>query len=361
MEDRAEKMETEEALEAATVEKTREMDHIKVERPTPTLNEHVLFELIDKVEKTTGFLVFPNQINNTQCVTKLFDCLRRDHLPAAPDMLTDQTKPFMTMDRTVYGYPSKVVVTVTDGDGGVTITLSEEQGEARDGLVTPMVPSNMAAAHASTNHWLMTVLVVVHNLPNTVRFKMSPQTALAYLNMLWQVAMCRNMTIERFMIYRGESLRQITTEYNKCTETMDVVLVVVQKTLYVDMSTFSKVYVVRPVAFNKAAAEAGSMMIMEPGCVKYTEVKKRCDDLKTENVDRGKCITTLEEENGKLRKELRKEVNARPDHRDRDELFRRNDREPSRDHRDKDHGRWDRPRAQTTDPTPDGAGPEKGS
>lgn len=48
--------------------------------------------------------------------------------------------------------------------------------------------------------------------------------------------MYRNMTLERFMIYRSESLRQITTEYNKCTETMDVVLGVAQKTLFADMS-----------------------------------------------------------------------------------------------------------------------------
>lgn len=109
--------------------------------------------------------MFPNQVNNTQCDTKLFDCLRRDRLSAAPDMLPDQSKPFVAMDGTVYGYPSKVVATV--------------------GLVIPMVPSSMAAAHASTNRWLMTVLVVAHNLPSTAWFKMSPQAALAYLNMIW--------------------------------------------------------------------------------------------------------------------------------------------------------------------------------
>lgn len=90
------------------------------------------------------------------------------------------------------------------------------------------------------------------------------------------------------------------------------------------------------------------------------DLKKLCDELKTENVARGKRISILEEENGKLRKEMRKEANTRPDRRDRDEVFRRNDRDSSRDRRDIDRRRWDRPRAQPTDPTPDGAGPKKG-
>ena len=364
LQDRADKAQAEAAIEATAAEKAREAERIKAEKPTPTFSEHVLFELVEKVEKATGFLVFPNQVNNTQCATKLYDCLRRDRLPAAPDMLPDQSKPFMAMDGTVYGYPSKVVATATSGDnGGVTITLPEEQGETRAGLVVPMVPASMAAAHASTSRWLMTVLVVAHNLPSTARFKMSPQAALAYLNMLWQVAMYRNMTLERFMIDRSESLRQITTEYNKCTETMDVVLGGAQKTLYADMSTFAKVYAGPSVAFNKAAAEPGAMMLLDPGpsCVKCVELKKSCEDLKAENVARGKRINILEEENGKLRKEIRKEANTRPERRDRDDLFRRNDRDDSRDRRNSDRGTWERPRAQPTDPAPEGAGPKKGS
>lgn len=116
LQDRADKAQAEAAIEATAAEKAREAERIKAEKPTPTFSEHVLFELVEKVEKATGFLVFPNQVNNTQCATKLYDCLRRDRLPAAPDMLPDQSKPFMAMDGTVYGYPSKVVATATSGD-----------------------------------------------------------------------------------------------------------------------------------------------------------------------------------------------------------------------------------------------------
>ena len=67
--------------------KALEEERVTAEKPTPTFGEHVLFELIEKLEKATGVLVFPIQINNTQRATRIYDCARRDRLPSEPDMM----------------------------------------------------------------------------------------------------------------------------------------------------------------------------------------------------------------------------------------------------------------------------------
>ena len=73
------------------------------------------------------------------------------------------------------------------------------------------------------------------------------------------------MTLDCFMTYHRENLREITTSYNKGDVLMDDVLPRTQKTLYIDMSTYVKVYVYTPpTSPKKVAAETGVMqMCME--------------------------------------------------------------------------------------------------
>ena len=171
-EDRAEKVQTEEVIETDTVTKTLETEHVKPEKTTPTFSEHVLFELIEKLEKETGFLVFVIQIKNNQSTTRLYDCDLRDRLPSTPDLLPDQIKSFMTVDDRPYGYSTKVGA--TPGEVGVTISLPEgvSQGEAKDGDTPVTIPT------------IFTLLVVTQHLPDPACFKQGPEAVLDYLNML---------------------------------------------------------------------------------------------------------------------------------------------------------------------------------
>ena len=50
---------------------------------------------------------------------------------------------------------------------------------------------------------------------------MGPQATLTYLGMLWQVALYRGMTLDRYLVYRNESLRTMTERYNLDEESMD--------------------------------------------------------------------------------------------------------------------------------------------
>ena len=102
------------------------------------------------------------------------------------------------------------------------------------------MPTSLAGAHANTSRCFLTLLVVAQHLPEAAPFKMGPQATLAYINILWQVAMYRGMTLERYMTYRSESLRGITARYNKCEESMHDVLAFAQKMLYEDMSNYLK-------------------------------------------------------------------------------------------------------------------------
>jgi hypothetical protein len=71
---------------------------------------------------------------------------------------------------------------------------------------------------------------------------MSPQATLAYLAMLWQVAMYCGMTLKKYTVYRDESLRGITTIHNQNEQHMDDVFSFAQRALYDDMSQFVKLY-----------------------------------------------------------------------------------------------------------------------
>jgi hypothetical protein len=63
-------------------------ERVKAEKATPVFAEHVLIDLISVLQKKTGHQVFPVQINNAQCATKMYDFPRRNKLPLTPHHLT---------------------------------------------------------------------------------------------------------------------------------------------------------------------------------------------------------------------------------------------------------------------------------
>ncbi len=85
----------------------------------------------------------------------------------------------------------------------------------------------------------MTILVAVQALLPRVTFRLSPQAALAYLQTLHYVSTYQGMTLDRFLMYRNESLREIIQAYNKndAGGSLDPVLkVVIKKNKHTDQS-----------------------------------------------------------------------------------------------------------------------------
>ncbi len=92
---------------------------LKAEKPTTIFAEHVLFDLIEEVERATGFTIFPVQINNTACGTKLYDCAHRNRLPSSPEVLPDQGKSFTGADGGVCKVSQVKVLQAATGDDGL--------------------------------------------------------------------------------------------------------------------------------------------------------------------------------------------------------------------------------------------------
>jgi len=64
-EERTERARVEAAAGSHLAAKMQEEERVKAEKPTATFAEDVLFDLIERVETETGFIIFPVQINNT--------------------------------------------------------------------------------------------------------------------------------------------------------------------------------------------------------------------------------------------------------------------------------------------------------
>jgi hypothetical protein len=111
-----------------------------------------------------------------------------------------------------------VSIVVTDDDG-----LDDVKGMTV-GSHIKMPTSITGVHHANTSHWFLTLFVVVQHLQEMASFKMSPESTLAYLDMLWQVVMYRDITLEKYSVYHDENPRGITTRYNKGEERLDDVL-----------------------------------------------------------------------------------------------------------------------------------------
>jgi hypothetical protein len=299
-EERAEKTRAEAAAASLLAAKVQEEERVKAEKPTATFAEDVLFDLMERVEATTGFTIFPVQINNTACATKLYDNVRRNRLPSAPEQLPDQGKSFMGADGGVRKVSQAKVLQAATGADGVAYLVAEEGeiGESKGSAATVALP--IAIAHGNTSRWLFTLLLVGHHLPPTAPFKMSPQATLAYLNMLWQVGLTRGMTAESYHGYRQESHREMTRTYNKGGVSMDAVLTEAMKTLHSDMSSFIKTPGSRIPAADKPDAEAAPMNI-DNDCAKCEKLKKHLEQMRAECHNKGKTIATLEADLVRLR------------------------------------------------------------
>jgi hypothetical protein len=251
--ERAERNKADTTTEALQTVKAQDEERVKTEKATPVFVKHVLIDQISVLQKKTGYQVFPVQINNAQCVTKMHDFPHRNKLPLTPHAghprgvttLSDAGHPLTGVDGVVCVNASKVLHTSAD-EGAVSITVTEDDGlgDAKGMTVGShiKVPTSIAGVHVNTSLWFLTLFVVAQHLQEAAPFKMSTQVTLAYLGMLWQVAMYHGMTLEKYTVYHDERLRAITTIYNQGEQHMDDVLAFARRAFYADMSQFVKLY-----------------------------------------------------------------------------------------------------------------------
>jgi hypothetical protein len=238
----------------------------------------------------------------------MYDFARRDKLPLTPQHLPDAGQPLTGTDGVVCGNAAKVLHTAT-GEGAGPLTATEEGGlgDAKGAGSQIQAPTSIAAVYASTSRWFLTLLVMAQHLPEASPFKMSPQATLAYLGMLWQVAMYRGMTLKKYTMYRDESLRSITTLYNEGEQPMNDVLATAQRALYADMSQYVKLYASAPPSAIETAGESkvAPAAVAEAEGDKYDALLLRYTQLRADHTARGKRVSELEAETSRLRRDLR--------------------------------------------------------
>ncbi len=125
----------------------------------------MLIDLLAALQKKTGYQVFPVQINNTQCGTRMYDFSRRNKLPLTPHHLPDAGQPLTGTDGVVCGNAAKVLHTAV-GEGTVSITVTEEGGlgDAKGVGSHIQAPTSIAGVHSNTSRWFLTLLVVAQHL-----------------------------------------------------------------------------------------------------------------------------------------------------------------------------------------------------
>ena len=164
------------------------------------------------------------QIANAVFATQLFDFVRRNKLPMTVKLLPDAGQALVGADG-VMGGTDATVLHAAGQRGGVMTEDAGREGATGVTLSSRIkAPTSVAAAHANTSRWFLTILVVAQRLPLVAPFKMGPQATRAYLGILWQAALFRGMTLDRYLVYRNESLRTMTERYNAGAASMDVVL-----------------------------------------------------------------------------------------------------------------------------------------
>ena len=123
----------------------------------------------------------PLQIANAVFATQLFDFVRHNKLPMTVKLLPDAGQALVGADGVMGGTESAVLHTAGKG-GGVTADDAGREGAKEVTLSSQIkAPTSVAAAHANTSRWFLTILVVAQRLPLVAPFKMGPQATLAYL------------------------------------------------------------------------------------------------------------------------------------------------------------------------------------
>ena len=144
----------------------------------------------------------------------------------------------------------------------------------------------------------MTILVAAQVLLPGATFRLSPQAGLAYLQTLHYVSTYQGITLDRFLMYHNESLREIIQTYNKDDTggNLDPVLKLVIGTLNTDLVNFRKLFA--------GLTSVDKTTLVPSSCTGCDRSKKQYEEAKSESVSKVKCIAVFEEQIAKLKARL---------------------------------------------------------
>ena len=306
VDERALKKANEDAALALAAAKAQDEEKVRLAKATPDFPEHMIVTYVAQLEGTTGHLVLNPFLNNARVCTRFYDALRTNNLPSSPALAPDQCKPYANAltGQVLFYKTSAKLAQASDGGQSTTAVAYEFEEELVEGGATPVrqrvcsLPTTIDQAFANVQRWFMTILVAAQALLPGATFRLSPQAALAYLQTLHYVSTYQGMTLDRFLMYRNESLREIIQAYNKdgAGGSLDPVLKVAIGTLNNDLVNFRKLFA--------GLASVDKVTPTPSSCAGCDKSKKQYDEAKSEIVNKAKRIAVLEEQIAKLKARL---------------------------------------------------------
>ncbi len=284
--------------------KAQEEDTVRFAKATPDFSEQLMLTYIARLEERDGQLVLNQYLNNARVTTRFYDSIRFNNMPSSPALAPDQCKTYadhLTGSILFYKTTAKLAQ-ATDGVQSATAVVYEFEEELVEAGASPekktrasSVPLTIDKAFGNTQRWFMTLLVAQQDLLPGDTFQLSPRAALAYLQTLHYVSTYPSMTLDRFLMYRNESLREIIISYNKddVGDSLDPVLKSVIVTLYSDLVNFRKLFT--------GLAPVDKSALTTSVCLSCDKFKKQCEETKSESANKTKRIASFEKQIARLK------------------------------------------------------------
>ncbi len=150
----------------------------------------------------------------------------------------------------------------------------------------------------NTQRWFMNLLVAAQTLPPAVTFRLTPRASLAYLQTLHYVSTYPDMVLDRFLLYRNESLSEIFVSYNKddAGGSLDPVLKTTIVTLNGDLVNFRNLFA--------GSTPVDKLAPVIPVCASCDRFKNQYEEARSENTTKAKRIVSLERQVARLESRL---------------------------------------------------------
>jgi flagellar motility protein MotE (MotC chaperone) len=283
--------------------KAQEEEKVRLAKATPDFSETLMLTYIARLEERDGHLVLNQYLNNARVTTRFFDSIRFNNLPSSPALAPDQCKPYADpMTGTILFYKTSAkLAQATDGGQSATAVAYEFEEELVEAGASPekktrasSVPLTIDKSFGNSQRWFMTLLVAQQALAPGATFQLSPRAALAYLQTLHYVSTYPGMTLDRFLMYRNESLREIITSYNKdgAGGSLDPVLKSAIVTLNNDLVNFRKLFA--------GLAPVDKAVLTTSACLNCDKFKKQYEEAKSESANKTNRIASLEKQIARL-------------------------------------------------------------
>jgi hypothetical protein len=287
--------------------KAQEEEKARLAKATPDFSEQLMLTYIARLEERDGHLVLNQYLNNARVTTRFFDCIRANSLPSSPALAPDQCKPYadhLTGAILFYKTSAKLAQATDGGQSATAVAYEFEEELIEAGASFEKKPRASSVlltidkAFANTQRWFMTLLVAAQALPPAATFRLTPRAALAYLQTLHYVSTYPGMALDRFLLYRNESLSEIIVSYNKdgAGGSLDPVLKAAIVTLNGDLVNFRKLFA--------GSTPVDKLAPASPVCAACDRFKRQYEEARSENTAKARRIVSLERQIARLEARL---------------------------------------------------------